>query len=89
MAAAIPMSLAVMSMPLPDSVSRAATEPTIVTSRPSRIHTVPRPTTTIQWNRDQGSRSRRAGMRVVIVPTRVSAVMRYALQLNRRPSTTG
>ena len=40
---------------------------TIVTSSPSRIQTVPRPITIIQWNRDQGSRSRRAGIWVSIV----------------------
>jgi len=41
--------------------------PTIVTSRPSRIQTAPRPITTIQWKRDQGSLSNRAGTRVSIV----------------------
>ena len=35
--------------------------PTIVTSSPSRIQTVPRPITIIQWKRDHGSRSRRDG----------------------------
>ena len=54
-------------MPLPFSVSRAAIEPTIVTSRPSRIQTVPSPMTTSQWKRDHGSRSSRAGMFVSIV----------------------
>ena len=57
-----------MSMPLPASVSREATEPTIVTSSPSRIHTVPRPMTISQWKRAHGSRSSRAGMSVSIVP---------------------
>src|SRR4051812_49060577 len=38
----------VMGSPLPGSESRLAMLPTTVTSRPSRIHTVPRPTTTIQ-----------------------------------------
>ena len=42
--------------------------PTIVTSSPSRIQTVPRPITTIQWKRDQGRRSSRAGIWVSIVP---------------------
>ena len=55
--------------PLSSSVSRAAIEPTIVTSRPSRIHTVPRPITTIQWKRDHGSRSSRAGIFVSMVLT--------------------
>ena len=52
------------SRPLSFSVRRAAIEPTIATSRPSRIQTVPSPMTTIQWKRDQGSRSSRAGTRV-------------------------
>src|ERR671915_230732 len=56
-------------MPLPSSVRRAAIEPTIVTSRPSRIQTVPRPITTSQWKRDHGSRSKRAGTRVSTVPS--------------------
>ena len=55
-------------MPLPGSVSRDATLPTIVTSRPSRIQTPPRPATTRQWNRDHGSRSSRAGMCVLMTP---------------------
>src|SRR5699024_11856407 len=63
------MSAAVISMPLPSSVRRAATLPTIVTSRPSRIHTLPRPTTTIQWKRAHGRRSRRDGTSVLIVPS--------------------
>jgi MFS family permease len=53
---------ALLTIPLPGSVRRAAIDPTMVTSRPSRIHTVPRPATTLQWKRDQGSRSRRAGI---------------------------
>src|ERR1700712_5578340 len=35
------------------------------TSSPSRIHDTPRPTTTVQWNLVQGSRSIRAGTRLV------------------------
>ena len=42
--------------------------PTIVTSRPSRIQTVPKPITIRQWNRDQGSRSSLAGIWVRMVP---------------------
>ncbi len=57
-----------IEMPLPSSVIREATDPTIVTSRPSRIQTVPRPMTISQWKRDHGSRSSRAGMRVSMVP---------------------
>ena len=40
----------------------------MLTSSPSRIQAVPRPMITIQWKRDQGSRSRRAGILVLIVP---------------------
>jgi hypothetical protein len=58
----------VMSRPLPSSERRLAMLPTIVTSRPSRIHTVPRPITIIQCQRDQGRRSRREGTDVVTVP---------------------
>src|SRR4051812_22034592 len=64
MAAAVPTPAVVRASPLPRSVRREATEPTIVTSRPSRIHTVPRPKTILQWNRDHGRRSRRAGTAV-------------------------
>src|SRR4051794_12617127 len=46
------------------SLSRLAIAPTIVTSRPSRIHTVPRPSTTSQCHPLQGRRSMRPGMRV-------------------------
>src|SRR3954451_7429766 len=62
--------------PLALSVSRAPIEPTIVTSRPSRIHTVPRPMITRQWNRDQGRRSRRAGICVSTVPSWTLALIR-------------
>ena len=41
-------------------------DPTMVTSSPSRIQTVPRPTTMSQCHRAHGSRSIRAGMSVVI-----------------------
>ena len=47
-------------------------EPTMVTSRPSRIQTVPRPITTIQCHRAQGSRSNLAGMSVVMRPVSTS-----------------
>src|SRR5690606_41031363 len=60
---------------LPSSVSRAAMDPTMVTSSPSRIHTVPSPTTIIQWKRDHGSRSMRAGIRVVRVPRPASSAI--------------
>jgi len=43
-------------------------EPMIVTSRPSRIHTAPRPMRIDQCQRDQGSRSSRAGMLVLMRP---------------------
>ncbi len=54
--------------PLPGSERRPAMLPTIVTSRPSRIHTVPRPITTVQCQRDHGRRSRRAGTALVTRP---------------------
>src|SRR3954471_11083132 len=47
----------------------------MVTSRPSRIHTVPRPTSTIQCQRAHGSRSSRAGIRVsTILPSAIDSV---------------
>ena len=49
-------------IPEPSSVSREEIVPTIVTSRPSRIHTVPSPISTIQCQRAHGSRSSRAGI---------------------------
>ncbi len=64
MAAAVPILPADMLMPLPDSVSREATAPTIVTSSPSRIHAVPSPRMIIQWNFAHGNRSSRDGIRV-------------------------
>src|SRR6201999_614581 len=69
------MSAGVSALPLPCSVRRDDTLPTIVTSRPSRIQTPPRPTTTRQWNRDHGSRPRRAGTCVVMVPIWAPALM--------------
>ena len=59
-----------MLIPLPLAEIAPAIEPTIVTSRPSRIHTVPSPTRIFQCHRDHGSRSNRAGMLVSIVPSR-------------------
>ena len=56
-------------------------EPTIVTSRPSRIQTVPSPITTSQCQRAHGSRSSRAGMSVVMRP--VSTLMPEAVPLRR------
>ena len=70
----MPICAVVIAIPLPGSVMRGAIEPTIVTSRPSRIQTVPRPITTIQWNFAHGSRSRRAGMLVSIRPVSTLAV---------------
>jgi hypothetical protein len=57
-----------MSSPLPGAESWPEMLPTIVTSRPSSIQTVPSPITIIQCHRDQGKRSRRAGTFVVTVP---------------------
>ena len=58
-----------MVMPLPALVSVLPTAPTIVTSRPSRIHTVPRPMSTIQCHCDQGKRSSRPGTVVSTTPS--------------------
>src|SRR3954471_6553263 len=75
MAAARPTWLSEISSPDPFSVRREEIVPTIVTSRPSRIHTVPSPTSTIQCQRDPGSRSSRAGIRVsTILPVAIESV---------------
>ena len=58
----------VMWMPLPGMASWPEMFPTMVTSRPSRIHTVPSPMTIIQCHWDHGSRSSLAGTLVVILP---------------------
>ena len=70
-------------MPSPVSLGLRASdiEPTIVTSRPSRIQTVPSPITTSQCQRAHGSRSSRAGMSVVMRP--VSTLMPEAVPLRR------
>ncbi len=65
-APAVPMSELLMPRPVLAGFSASDIDPTMVTSSPSRIHTVPRPITIIQCQRDHGSRSRRAGMSVVI-----------------------
>src|SRR3954470_11349422 len=57
--------------------------PTIVTSSPSRIQTVPSPITTIQWNFDQGRRSRRDGIRVSIVPSSAAESLPPSVMLNQ------
>ena len=62
----VPIPAALMSIPEPASVKRGAIAPTIVTSSPSRIQTVPSPTMMRQWNVDHGRRSSRAGMFVRI-----------------------
>ena len=56
-----------MEIPEPFSVSREEIVPTIVTSSPSRIHTVPSPISTIQCQRAHGSRSSRAGIFVSMI----------------------
>src|SRR5579872_1706595 len=53
-----------MLIPLPLAEIAPAIEPTIVTSSPSRIQTVPKPTRIFQCHLDQGSLSSRAGMSV-------------------------
>src|ERR1043166_693115 len=82
-----------MWMPLPGWESWPDMFPTIVTSSPSRIQTVPRPMMIIQCHRDHGSRSNRAGILVVTVPVctlftlpRLSCSQRY--EEARYPVTT-
>jgi hypothetical protein len=72
MAAAKPIWPGFSARPLPFSVSREATLPTMVTSRPSRIHTLPRPMRTRQWNFDQGP-SRLDRLPSTVATTRISA----------------
>ena len=74
------------AIPLPDSVSRSPTEPTIVTSRPSRIHTVPSPMRIRQWNHDHGSRSSRAGIFVSIRFDSTAVVMDQRYPAASRPN---
>src|SRR4051794_19908880 len=62
-----PIWAAVRASPLSSSVSGPPRAPTMVTARPSRIHTVPRPMMTIQCHFDHGRRSIRAGMFVSMV----------------------
>ena len=62
------MSKLLMPRPVLAGFSASLIDPTIVTSSPSRIHTVPRPITTIQCHRAHGRRSSRAGMSVVMRP---------------------
>ena len=61
------MSALVSRSRCPARSGAAAIAPTIVTSSPSRIQTVPSPITIRQWKRDHGSRSSRAGMFVRIL----------------------
>src|SRR4051812_4864256 len=62
------MSELVSPSPSVDDFRASDIEPTIVTSRPSRIQTVPSPITMTQCHRAQGSRSSLAGMSVLIWP---------------------
>ena len=64
-----------MPRPVLAGFSASDIDPTMVTSSPSRIHTVPRPITIIQCHRAQGSRSSRAGMSVVIWPVSTPLAM--------------
>src|SRR4051794_1024292 len=78
-----------MASPLPFSVSRPAIDPTIVTSSPSRIQTVPRPMTTSQCQRAHGRRSMRAGIFVSIVRSSTSVAMSPPVLLGwTRPRAT-
>jgi len=62
------MSELLRPSPVSSGLSALDSEPTIVTSMPSRIHTVPSPITISQCQRAHGNRSIRAGMSVVIRP---------------------
>src|SRR3954462_6110256 len=62
-------------------------EPTMVTSSPSRIQTVPRPITISQCQRVHGNRSSRAGMSVVMVPVSTPLVMAPPHELGVRGLT--
>src|SRR5690606_26882140 len=77
-----------MSRPLPGLASCGVRLPTMVTSRPSRIQTVPSPMTIIQCQRDQGSRSSLAGTLVVMVPVSTS-LMSTTGYLPRARQTSG
>ena len=68
MEAARPTWLSLSPRPLSGSVRRLAIAPTMVTSSPARIQTVPSPITTSQCHRAQGSRSSRPGIRVSMTP---------------------
>src|SRR4051812_22208312 len=68
-----------MEIPEPFSVRREEIVPTIVTSSPSRIHTVPSPISTIQCQRAHGSRSSRAGIFVSMI--RPSAAVSVAVSV--------
>lgn len=69
------MSELLIPSPVLLGLSASDIDPTMVTSSPSRIQTVPRPITINQCQRTQGSRSRRAGMFVVIVPVSTPELM--------------
>src|SRR6478736_1844293 len=86
-APARPMSELLIPSPVSGDFRASDIEPTIVTSSPSRIHTVPRPITTIQCHRAHGSRSRRAGMSVVMRPVSTPMPGAYPCQDRRMPET--
>src|SRR4051794_35440399 len=66
----VPAELAclVVRFSVSDFVRTLASEPTSVTSKPSRIHVIPSPTTTIQCHLLHGSRSSRRGIIVSTTP---------------------
>ena len=70
----MPMSELLRPRPVSAGLRASDIEPTMVTSSPSRIHTVPSPTTIIQCQRAHGSRSIRAGMSVVMRPVSTDIV---------------
>src|SRR3954468_20534696 len=66
----VPAELAclVVRFSVSDFVRTLASEPTSVTSKPSRIHVIPSPITTIQCHLLHGSRSSRRGIIVSTTP---------------------
>ena len=86
-APAMPTSALESPRPVPSGLRAADIDPTMVTSSPSRIQTVPRPMTTIQCHRAHGSRSIRAGMSVVMVPVSTPAMSRDARPVVRAEHT--
>ena len=69
------MLAAEMPTPAPGWPTRPVIELTMLTSRPSRIQTVPSPMMIFQCHADHGRRSRRDGILVRIVPVSTESLM--------------